>query len=47
MTLCYECENYNHVDCRKGKRTRKGKKQNCSCCCQTPGAKVKQVRFKK
>lgn len=46
MTLCYECENYNHVDCRNGKLSKKSKKQKCTCCCQTPGARPKS-RLKK
>lgn len=47
MTLCYECDpsrkgGYNHVDCRNGKKDRKGNKQVCNCPCQTPGAKVRK-----
>ena len=43
---CYECKNYNHVDCRQGKKGRDGRIYACYCVvCQVPGVKYKR-RFK-
>lgn len=33
MNPCYECRNYNHVDCREGKFDRHKNVQHCGCKC--------------
>jgi len=41
---CYECKNWNHQDCRKGKKSREGIVQDCHCSvCQVPGVQIKQM----
>jgi len=45
MTRCYECENYNHVDCRKGMIGRDGREQKCNCATCILRFKSRRIRI--
>jgi len=44
---CYECENYNHIDCRNKKTSIDGKTQACACWCTKPNTKYYNIIMNK